>query len=216
MPEPGSSASPRSPPDWLELTPGGRSLLGSGILVIPSGLGGIAGNGLRERDCRLPRDSCCFRRYRMPPWLRRGKPLPGKDYRLPWRAWCSPPHRKLPWRRSRETASGKAFSSFAGGCLGAGSSAGGVDGDEESDRGGCGFGAGFFCGWGAGASGTDCPLSLWADPCACAEAPAANVSRAANEATIKSLIRIVAISSLDLRPGPYQRARATLRLGCPC
>jgi hypothetical protein len=82
-----------------------------------------------------------------------------------------------------------------------------VDGDEESleSEGGWGLGAAFFCGWGAGASGIGCPESLWAG--ACAEALAANVSRAANEATIKGLLRIVATSSLDLRHRPFQRAR---------
>ena len=89
-----------------------------------------------------------------------------------------------------------------------GSASQAVDGDEESleSAGGCGLGAGFFCGWGAGASGMACPVLLWADPCACAEALAANVSRAANEATIVSLLRIVAALSLDLRLRPFHRA----------
>jgi hypothetical protein len=68
---------------------------------------------------------------------------------------------------SRETDSGKGFSFFGGGGCGLVLSGGGSEWEEESedpsldegaDEGAApdwGLAAGFFCGWGAGASGTD-------------------------------------------------------------
>ncbi len=59
---------------------------------------------------------------------------------------------------------------------------------------------------GRGRVGNRLPGIALGGSCACAEALAANVSRAANEATIVSLLRIVAASSLDLRLRPFHRA----------
>ena len=181
--------------DWLELTPGGRSLLaaGAGVGSFPAALAASretdSGNGLSFAVGFLGAHRS--QRTRTQPWRRRGKHLPGKDCRLArWAFWDRPLGVRGPDAALRrlETASGKAIVIF------------GRRQAWTRSQTGCALVAGFFCGWGA--SGDGCALLL-----ACAGCWP-NVSRAVIEATIRGRLRIVAVFKFR----PY---RAQLRIAVP-